>query len=311
MVLNTKGRLEDEMAMKFSYMDKKLQAIGYIEKDIEQMNQKIENNKKESEEIWERLQVEDMKLQSQINRVKDITDRLAERLTATQMAVQNCGTRSKRNSVESSSKKKIKRSEQSQFKSQCYLNIVNRIDQVQSNIANQMGSASTQSLIANPQGHQPRRSIVSNNKIIKNNNKSSFAPKKENRFIDFQNNIFSKLQKIEVCMVQKLKAFQKEQYLFTNKAEIVDEHIGILSRKLQKEKNRINEVCEVAKTFEDRKIDEKVIENLKSLIKKNAKQNEQNLQNKIGKDVFDKQKHKIQEKINFIGDMIMEKAEKS
>ena len=48
-----------------------------------------------------------------------------------------------------------------------------------------------------------------------------------------------KLQKIELYSSEKIGHFEREAYRFSNKAEVVDEHIGILSRKLDKERNRL------------------------------------------------------------------------
>ena len=43
------------------------------------------------------------------------------------------------------------------------------------------------------------------------------------------------------------------------KNDIVDEYIGILSRKIDKEKFKITEVAENMKRYDDKKVDEKTI----------------------------------------------------
>jgi hypothetical protein len=70
---------------------------------------------------------------------------------------------------------------------------------------------------------------------------------------------------------------EREIYKQTNKSEIIDEHIGILSRKLEKEKFRINEISDAVRITNDKRVDEKVIENLKAMIKKMSKDFEEAL----------------------------------
>ena len=57
-----------------------------------------------------------------------------------------------------------------------------------------------------------------------------------------------KLVRIERFSSEKIENFEKEIYRFNNKAEVVDEHIGILSRKIDKERNRLTEVSELMRT---------------------------------------------------------------
>lgn len=45
----------------------------------------------------------------------------------------------------------------------------------------------------------------------------------------------------------------------SNKYEIIDEHVGILSRKVDKEKFQITEIGQCVKHMEEKRIDDKVI----------------------------------------------------
>ncbi len=65
------------------------------------------------------------------------------------------------------------------------------------------------------------------------------------------------------------------------------------------------------KRFEDKRLDQKTIDNLKVMIKKIAKDHEQVLEQKLMKDIFEKEKNKIYEKMQLINELINEKADKN
>lgn len=69
----------------------------------------------------------------------------------------------------------------------------------------------------------------------------------------------------------KLGECERNILKLTNRHEIVDEQMGILTRRHEKEKARVNEVVNSFKKIEERKIDEKVIEGLKNNLKKLSK----------------------------------------
>jgi hypothetical protein len=91
----------------------------------------------------------------------------------------------------------------------------------------------------------------------------------------------------------------------------VDEHISILSRKIEKEKIRIHELTQSIKRFEEKKIDERVIDGLKTAIKKLSKEFEEGLEIKLNREVYEKEKSRVNERIFFLSEMVTEKAEKS
>ena len=89
-------------------------------------------------------------------------------------------------------------------------------------------------------------------------------------------------------------------YKLSNKAEVVDEHLGILSRKLEKEKLKVGKISEEIKLFENKRVDEKAIENVKNMVKKIAKELEENLEQKMDKEVYEREKNRAFEKIKVL-----------
>ena len=87
--------------------------------------------------------------------------------------------------------------------------------------------------------------------------------------------------------------------------------MGILSRKLEKEKVRINEITDSVKFTNDKKVDEKTIENLKTLIKKISKDLEEALELKVNIENYEKDRQRIYERIAPLTDAIIEKADKT
>ena len=77
-----------------------------------------------------------------------------------------------------------------------------------------------------------------------------------------------KLQKISLLMTQKYENISKELLKLGNKNEIIDEQVGILARKLQKDKTKFSDLSIAIKKCEEKRVDEKMIESLKAAIKK-------------------------------------------
>lgn len=91
----------------------------------------------------------------------------------------------------------------------------------------------------------------------------------------------------------------------------MDEHISILSRKIEKEKARIHELTQSIKRFEEKKIDERAIDGLKTAIKKLTKEFEEGLELKLNREAYEKERSRVNERIFFLSEMVTEKAEKS
>lgn len=73
LVLNTKNQLEDDLAIKFSYMDKKLGVIQYVQKDVQECSQNIEDVSKDLEGVKDKIQAQHLKVQFSINQVREAT----------------------------------------------------------------------------------------------------------------------------------------------------------------------------------------------------------------------------------------------
>ena len=61
----------------------------------------------------------------------------------------------------------------------------------------------------------------------------------------------------------------------------------------------------------DKKVDEKMIESLKTMIKKMGKDLEEALELKVNREIYDKDRQRINEKIAPLADAIIEKADKA
>ena len=59
-----------------------------------------------------------------------------------------------------------------------------------------------------------------------------------------------------------------------------------MSRKLEKERSQMTEMREGIRRMDDKRIDEKVIENMKNTIKQLGKQLEEGLKAKVEKEIF-------------------------
>lgn len=163
-----------------------------------------------------------------------------------------------------------------------------------------------------------RRSILSNSRIVRTNEnitnvhpKSNFTRKLDPKLRELETLITAKLTHIEELAAGRVSQVEKELVRLANRNEIVDEHIGILSRKLEKEKFRVVEISENIKKYDDKKVDEKVIESLRNLIKKISKDMEEALEQRLTREVYEKDRQKVMEKLQFATEMILEKAEKA
>ena len=74
---------------------------------------------------------------------------------------------------------------------------------------------------------------------------------------------------------------------------------------MEKEKLRINEITDSVKYTNDKKVDEKMIESLKTMIKKISKDSEEALELKVNRENYDKDRQRIYEKIAPLTDAII------
>lgn len=74
---------------------------------------------------------------------------------------------------------------------------------------------------------------------------------------------------------------------------------------------RINEVTDSVKYTNDKKVDEKMVESLKTMIKKISKDLEEALELKVNRENYEKDRQRIYEKIAPLTDAIIEKADKA
>ena len=95
-----------------------------------------------------------------------------------------------------------------------------------------------------------------------------------------------------------------------NKSIVMDEKINIQGRKLEKERLAVGEIKTKLHRIEERKSDEQLIESLRMQMKKNVYELGEELEKKLMKEEFEKEKTKIFSKLSILQENICEKADK-
>ena len=96
-----------------------------------------------------------------------------------------------------------------------------------------------------------------------------------------------------------------------NKYEILNEQISILNRKIDKYKTQQLQTNDLLKHLEEKKVNEKVIEQIKNNIKILAKQMDENINSKVNKEVHEHDVKCLREKIKYAISISDDKSEKS
>jgi hypothetical protein len=151
---------------------------------------------------------------------KVFADHLAERVAQVEQTLSNQQEHAV--SMRGSFVEEKPKATNSDLKSQNFISIINRIDEVERNLNNPVTSSVTNVLSV----HQPRRSLITQNKIVKSNvnlvQPKQGVSRKEARLNEFQQLVFEKLASIEKYSLEKIFLFEKEISRFANKAEVVD-----------------------------------------------------------------------------------------
>lgn len=105
-----------------------------------------------------------------------------------------------------------------------------------------------------------RQSLVANSRVQRTSQRiiqagHSGNDKPDKGVKELEKTLLKKIEKLEESMQEKMGLFEKYLTRVDNKNTIIDEHIGILTRKIEKEKTRIGELSDGMKRFNDRKLD--------------------------------------------------------
>ena len=84
-----------------------------------------------------------------------------------------------------------------------------------------------------------------------------------------------------------------------------------MSRKFEKERSQMTEIREGIRRMDDKRIDEKVIENMKNTIKQLGKQLEEGLKAKVEKEIFEKERVRTHERISRTFNIVDDKCDKN
>lgn len=118
-------------------------------------------------------------------------------------------------------------------------------------------------------------------------------------------------------MSEKLAALEKENNQkkedikeLKNKQVVLDEKIGIIGRKNEKYHQEYFELKNNIRRVEDKKLDEKVIEELRNYMKWSVRDLEEKIETKCSEEAHNKERAKLNEKISIIHENLIEKADK-
>jgi uncharacterized protein YlzI (FlbEa/FlbD family) len=123
--------------------------------------------------------------------------------------------------------------------------------------------------------------LLSNNRIVKISEKLTSVARLPTVDAppptDIVTLVTARLSKLEETVVSRIIECERGLGRLSNRSEITEEQIGIVTRKLEKERTRIGEVMANFKMLEERKADDRSIEQLRTTIKKLGKELEEGL----------------------------------
>lgn len=95
--------------------------------------------------------------------------------------------------------------------------------------------------------------------------------------------VTGRLARLEEAVVERVSDCEKAINRLANRTEINEEQVGIVARKFEKERTKIAEVVASFKRLEEKKVDDRPIEQLRTSIKKLAKDLEESLETKANR----------------------------
>jgi hypothetical protein len=96
-----------------------------------------------------------------------------------------------------------------------------------------------------------------------------------------------------------------------NRSEITDEQVGIVARKFEKERAKVAEVVAGFKRLEERKADDRAIEQLRTTLKKLCKEVEEGLDGKASRETVERERKTVLERVQALAEAVGEKADKA
>jgi hypothetical protein len=96
----------------------------------------------------------------------------------------------------------------------------------------------------------------------------------------------------------------------SNAQVLLRDELDIVCRKLEKERSRVSDLGGQVKRLEERRVDEKLIENMVSMFKRQHRTLEDELEKKLSTEGFGKERQRLGERIQVISESLSEKADK-
>jgi|JI10StandDraft_1071094.scaffolds.fasta_scaffold2950874_1 hypothetical protein len=83
-----------------------------------------------------------------------------------------------------------------------------------------------------------------------------------------------------------------------------------MGRKFEKEKNKIADISTQMKKVDERRFDDKLIDNLVVMMKRQNGCLEEHIERKVGREAWEKDKARVHERLQIIAEGLAEKADK-
>jgi hypothetical protein len=95
-----------------------------------------------------------------------------------------------------------------------------------------------------------------------------------------------------------------------HKFDLLADHVEIAVRKLDKEKNRTADLAMQIKKLEEKKSDDKLLDSLIIMVKRNNQVLEEQVDKKLSKEVWDRDSSRLSERLQIMSEHLHEKADK-
>ena len=123
-------------------------------------------------------------------------------------------------------------------------------------------------------------------------------------------NISDKLEHIEEIIQSKLFSCDKETDKLKVKIDYISDQVERTIRKFEKEKHKKTDLSLQLKRMEDKKFDDKVVDGLVIMVKRQAHHMEEQLDARLEKKLWDKEFPKLSEKVQVVSETLDVKADR-
>ena len=158
---------------------------------------------------------------------------------------------------------------------------------------------------ANPNPNKPRQPTESSQQGIPMSMDQIESERKS-----LEQDITGKLENIEKIIQEKLAGGLGDSDRLKNRVDLLADQLEIAMRKFEKERGRVVDVSMQLKKMDERRMDDKLIENLVVMIKRQGQEIEEGLDKKLSKDVWDKEHPRFVERVQIVSESLAEKADK-